>query len=98
MLDRNEVLSRMPDAGRRHCRFGGTTRPGWKKRVLRAGMAVEGTRCGTIAIHVGDVCLGVIFHPNQCRREASDLRLFGHNQSNRLAAEPYSLVIQRAKR
>ena len=46
-------------------------------------------------MQIGGVRFFVVFHTDQRRREAGDLRLFGDHQRDRLAAEPNAVVVER---
>src|SRR5262249_48942009 len=95
MLDRNVIF-----AGVAHCRggeglLGPTARLRRRKqRLERIGRRFDGYIGVALAVHVGDVRLLLVLHPNQRRREARDLRRFGDSERNRLPVEHDSIVVE----
>jgi hypothetical protein len=99
VLDRDIVFAGVAHLGCSQCRLGRAARRWRGEYSLR--WRCRGFHCDgriTLAVDVGHVRLLRVFHADQRRREARDLRLFGDDQCDRLAAELDLIVVKRPER
>ena len=99
MLDRDIVFALVARRGCGERRLDRAARL-WNGERALARLCRGFQTAGFIALapEVGGVRLFVVLHQDQRRREARDLRLFGDDQGDRLAAEPNPVVVERAER
>ena len=95
MLDRDVILAAVAHRGRGERLLGRAARL-WRGERVLGRLQCDGPV--TLTIQIGDVRFFIVFHADQRRREARDLRLFGDHQRDRLAAEPDPVVVERPER
>ena len=100
MLDRDVDIR--PRGARRRRRAPGPGVPRGFGGANSASNGFVGSLTGTArsrsAVHVRDMRLRLVVHPDQRGREARDLRRFGDDQRDRLAVEHDPVVVERPER
>ncbi len=89
MLDRDEIFGLVAHSGRRI---------GFRRVAARLIGFVDDEGLIEPRVQVGDVGFRLVFDPDERRREARNLPLFGHHQRDRLSVELDLVIVERAER